>query len=484
MARVLVLGAGISGHTAAMNLRRLLKKKEHDVIVVSPQPEWNWVPSNIWVGTGKMARKKVVFPLAPFYKKKGIEWHQAYGRVIHPEGTADDPTPFVEIEYSDDENAGKTAKVEYDYLVNATGPLLNFAATPGLGPAEGHSYSVCTADHAHEAGEVFQKHIEEMKQGAKKKFVVGTGHGTGTCQGAAFEYLFNIDGDLRENGLRDQAELIWITNEAELGDFGVGGMIFDEDGYRTNSRLWTESLFRERGIKAVVGAAVTEVRDGECSYVDLDGNKGTIDFDYAMLLPPFAGVKLGAVGPNGEDLYDKVFAPNNMMKVDAKYGVERKDWHASDWPVTYQSPAYDNIYAVGIAFAPPHPISEPRTAPDGTNITPAPPRTGMPSGDMATMVAKTIAERVKGKKVKERNGSMAYLGAACVASTGTGFLAGSAASMVMDPVVPNKEEFPETGRSKYTVGKIGLFGHWTKLMLHYLFIYKAKGHPFWWLIPG
>lgn len=75
MARVLVLGAGISGHTAAMNLCRLLKKKEHDVVVVSPQPEWNWVPSNIWLGTGKMEREKVVFPLAPFYKKKGIEWH-------------------------------------------------------------------------------------------------------------------------------------------------------------------------------------------------------------------------------------------------------------------------------------------------------------------------------------------------------------------------------------------------------------------------
>lgn len=104
--------------------------------------------------------------------------------------------------------------------------------------------------------------------------------------GAAFEYLFNLDGDLRAHNVRDHAELIWITNEAELGDFGVGGMVFEEDGFQTNSRIWTESLFRERGIKAVVGAAVTEVREGECSYIDLDGNKGDISFDYAMLLPP------------------------------------------------------------------------------------------------------------------------------------------------------------------------------------------------------
>lgn len=484
MARVLVLGAGISGHTAAMNLRRLLNKKKHDVVVVSPQPEWNWVPSNIWVGTGKMEREKVVFPLAPFYKKKGVEWHQAYGRVIHPAGTAENPTPFVEIEYTDVDKAGQVAKIEYDYLINATGPLLNFKATPGLGPAEGHSYSVCTPDHATEAGEVFQQHITDMKEGARKTFVVGTGNGTCTCQGAAFEYLFNIDGDLRNLGLRDQAELIWITNEAQLGDFGVGGMTFDDAGYQTTGRLWTESLFRERGIKAIVGAAVTEVRSGECSYIDLDGNKGDVAFDYAMLLPPFAGVPLSAVGPHGEDLNEQVFAPNGMMKVDARYGVPQEQWSAKDWPTTYQSPCYDNIYAVGIAFAPPHPISEPRTAPDGTVITPAPPRTGMPSGDMATMVAKTIAERVKGKTVKERNGSMAHLGAACVASTGTGFFSGTAAAMVMDPIVPNYETYPETGRSPRTGGKIGLFGHWTKLMLHYLFIYKAKARPFWWLIPG
>jgi len=35
MARVVVLGAGISGHTAALHLHRLLGKG-HEVVVVSP----------------------------------------------------------------------------------------------------------------------------------------------------------------------------------------------------------------------------------------------------------------------------------------------------------------------------------------------------------------------------------------------------------------------------------------------------------------
>ena len=50
MARVVVLGAGISGHTAALHLRRKLRR-EHEVVVVSPNADYNWIPSNIWVGS-------------------------------------------------------------------------------------------------------------------------------------------------------------------------------------------------------------------------------------------------------------------------------------------------------------------------------------------------------------------------------------------------------------------------------------------------
>lgn len=41
-----------------------------------------------------------------------------------------------------------------------------------------------------------------------------------------------------------------------------------------------------------------------------------------------------------------------------------------------------------------------------------------------------------------------------------------------------------TGRdARETQGALGLHGHWVKLMLHYLFIYKAKALPGWQLIP-
>ena len=47
MAKVVILGAGISGHTAARYLSKFLGS-EHKIIMVSPKPDWNWIPSNIY----------------------------------------------------------------------------------------------------------------------------------------------------------------------------------------------------------------------------------------------------------------------------------------------------------------------------------------------------------------------------------------------------------------------------------------------------
>jgi sulfide:quinone oxidoreductase len=54
----------------------------------------------------------------------------------------------------------------------------------------------------------------------------------------------------------------------------------------------------------------------------------------------------------------------------------------------------------------------------------------------------------------------------------------------MYPIIPDRRRFPGSGRDlTQTTGEIGLSGHWTKLLLHYLFIYKAKARFGWFLIP-
>jgi sulfide:quinone oxidoreductase len=188
----------------------------------------------------------------------------------------------------------------------------------------------------------------------------------------------------------------------------------------------------------------------------------------------------------GADITASLFNEAGFMKVDANYTVKPyEEWNASDWPSTYQSPAFPNIFAAGIAFAPPHAISKPFINPNGTAIAPAPPRTGMPSGVIGHIVAENIADSIKAGTISlKHKASMSRMGAACIISAGYGIRNGSGASMTVFPIVPDYEKYPEWGRNlSYTVGEQGLAGHWIKLVLHFMFIYKAKAKPFWYLIP-
>jgi sulfide:quinone oxidoreductase len=320
MSRIVILGAGVSGHTAGAFARHWLGR-EHDVVVVSPRPDYNWIPSNIWVGVGLMKPAQVVFPLAPVYARAGIEFVQARAVALHPEGGADDARPYVVVESTAGAEPSRS-EIRYDYLINATGPKLNFGATPGLGPT-GHSLSVCTPDHAAAAAQALAEAVERMRRGERQRFLVGTGHGGCTCQGAAFEYIVNLEFELRARGVRDKADITWISNEYEMGDFGMGGMHVQRGGYITPSKIFTESLFAERGLRWLTRTHVRQVEPGQAHYVTLEGEERTQEFDLAMLLPPFTGVGLQAFDRAGADITAGVFMPSGFMRVDGDYAPSR-----------------------------------------------------------------------------------------------------------------------------------------------------------------
>jgi sulfide:quinone oxidoreductase len=488
MARLIVLGGGVAGHTTATFAAKWLGN-EHEVVVVTPNSKWNWIPSNIWVGVGEMAKEDVTFDLAPVYKKAGIRYIQAKAISINPEGSSDKNSAFVNVEYTNEEKFGEIESITYDYIVNATGPKLNFGATPGLGNGSElgeYTVSVCTADHAEHANHELNVIIDKMKNGQRQKILVGTGHGLCTCQGAAFEYIFNIEHELNKAGVRDMADIKWISNESFLGDFGMGGLHMKVGGYTVSSKLFAESLFAERNIPWIIGAHVNKVESKKVHYELLDGTMHEEEFDFSMLIPPFSGVGIKAFSKDGLDITDTIFAANGFMKVDANYEAGAyENWKASDWPQTYQNPIYKNMFAAGIAFAPPHLISKPMSSSNGTPINPTPPRTGMPAGIIGKAVAHSICDMIKkGNDVELHKASMSEMGAACVASTGKGVFDGTAAAMTVYPVVPDYEKYPGTGRdTEYTFGEIGLAGHWIKHILHYMFIYKAQLKPGWTLIP-
>ena len=485
MSKIVIIGAGISGHTAAAHLRRKLSK-EHEVLVVSPNRNYQWVPSNIWVGIGRMKAEELIFALEPLYKRKGIGYKQAKVVSFYPEGNTMERKPFVAVEYVFGENQGKTENITYDYLINATGPKLAFDMTEGLNPGTNKAYSVCTYDHAEHAWQGLKDLIDQLKNSDKKaKVLIGTGHAKATCQGAAFEYILNVEKELVRHGVRNQVEVTWISNENDLGDFGMDGMLLDYNGLNMRSKDMIEMIFEDRGIKWILGAGVNKIEDGVAHYENLEGEFKSETYDFAMLIPAFSGHGFKGYDKNGADITDKLF--KGFMIVDADYTPKPyEEWTVQDWPETYQNPSYKNIFAPGIAFAPPHSISKPRKSKNGTDIFPAPPRTGMPSGITARLVADNIIDSIKsGKESLHHKGSMGNMGAACIASAGFGMTQGSGVSITTYPIVPDYIKYPQTGGRDInkTFGDIGLAGHWVKLSLHYAFLWKAKMRPFWWLIP-
>ena len=482
MAKILVLGAGISGHTAALYLSKSLKKK-HEVVMVSPNSNYQWVPSNIWVGVGLMKPEQVKFKLPPVYKKARIDYKQALAVSIHPEGDHEIDQGYVNIKYVSEDKEGETEKVTYDYLINATGPKLNFAATEGLSE---FSNSVCTYEHAAHTWKNLEKTLKKMEAGEKQTILIGTGHALATCQGAAFEYVLNIAFEVHKRKLSHMADIWWISNEYELGDFGMGGAYVKRNGYITPTKIFTESILKEYGVRWINRAGVYKLEKGKVYYENLRGEKHVKEFDFSMLIPGFSGSGMKAFAKDGSDISDTIFAANTMMKVDADYTSKPyEEWKASDWPLIYQNPTYSNMYASGIAFAPPHTMSKPMQSPNGTKIFPTPPRTGMPSGVIGKVVAQNIIHQIKtGKKDHPHKASMATMGAACIVSAGYGLFKGKAAVMTVRPIVQDWEKYPKWGRNiNDTVGVVGTAGHWMKLFMHYMFIYKAKAKPFWWLIP-
>jgi len=485
MSRIVVLGAGIAGHTAACHLRRKLSK-DHEILVVSPNRNYQWVPSNIWVGIGRMHAKDVIFPLEPLYAKKGIGYKQAKAVAFYPEGDVEEKNPFILAEYVYGIKEGTQEKVTYDFLINATGPKLAFNLTEGLVPEKNKTYSVCTYDHASQASIALHQLIKQVKTTNKKaKILIGTGHAKATCQGAAFEYILNVERELVKLGIRDKVQVTWISNEYALGDFGMDGMMLSFGKNVMKSSEMVEMVFKDRDIKWILGAGVTKVEDGKVHYENLDGEYKTEEYDFAMLIPAFSGHGFKAFDKNNNDITDKLF--KGFMIVDADYTPKPyEEWTVQDWPETYQNPSYPNIFAPGIAFAPPHSISKPRKSKNGTDIFPSPPRTGMPSGITAKLVADNIIDSIKtGKMSLRHKGSMGNMGAACIASAGYGMTKGNGISMTTYPIVPDYVKYKNTGGRdlKRTFGDMGLAGHWVKLTLHYAFLYKAKMKPFWWLIP-
>lgn len=334
--KIVIVGSNFAGLTAAVELKKKLGDA-HDVLVISKDEKFLFMPSLIWLPFGLRSAEDITFPIAPIYRDKKIEFKLA---------------SVSKIDLTQQTVKHSRGVDTYDYLVIATGPTNNFSAVPGLGPYNGYTQSIfglADALKAKEALEEFWKNPGPV--------VIGAVQGAG-CFGAAYEFLLNFNYQIKKRGLRDQVPVRYVTAEPYLGHFGIGGF--------GNGRKMVEMFFSHERIQSVVNVAVREVTPGRLSL----SNGENIEFKFAMLAPSFLGTPA-------------VRALNDITNTSGFVEVED----------TYQTKKYPNVYAAGVAISLPPPEQTP--VPCGV------PKTGYLSEEMAKVVAHNIAASIEGAPLKK-----------------------------------------------------------------------------------
>ncbi len=336
--KVLVLGSNFGGLTAALAVRHELHG-DVDVRVLSPSDHFLFNPSLIWLPFGKRRPDQITFPVAPTFESHGIDF-------VHRAATSIDP---VARTVTDD--SGQVH--DYDYLVVATGYRNRMDVVPGLTP-DNDAYTITTLEDAIRAGEGWKRFLADPGD-----IVVGATQSAG-CFGAAYEFLFNVAHQVKKAGLKNRVKITYVTSEPFLGHFGIGGL--PGMGPMPDGEHLLAMFLRKSGITAIENVAMAGIDKGGLTLAD----GRTIPFRYAMIVPPFAAQDVNRTAPGLTD--------------DKGYVTVRDTW---------QSQAYDDIYAVGIAAA--------VAVPWQTSTPVGVPKTGFPTEQMAHTAAKNIADQIQGR---------------------------------------------------------------------------------------
>ena len=133
MAKIVVVGAGLAGMSVAFELRATLGPSP-GITVIGDGERFSFTPSNPWLAVGWRKPEQFTLPAGEALANKQIAF------VSEPVARIDAAARSV--------TTAVGQQFDYDYLVICTGPRLAFEEVPGLGPAPGHTQSVCTTPHA------------------------------------------------------------------------------------------------------------------------------------------------------------------------------------------------------------------------------------------------------------------------------------------------------------------------------------------------
>ncbi|MBV8103787.1 MAG: NAD(P)/FAD-dependent oxidoreductase [Hyphomicrobiales bacterium] len=346
MAKVAVIGAGIGGVPMAFELKEILGKTS-DVQVVSDSEWFQFVPSNPWVAVNWRTADQVRVHLPGTFAKLKIGFNASGAKRIDPANN---------VVY-----LGDGGRLDYDFLVIATGPKLAFDEIEGLGP-QAYTNSICDVGHATGASEKWEAFCRDPGP-----MVVGAVQGA-SCYGPAYEYAMLAVTELRRRKIRVRVPMTFLTPEPYIGHLGLGG-VGDTKGL-------LESVMRDRDIKWITNAKIDRIAaDGvEATEVNEDGSPKKaykLPSKYTMLIPAFRGVDC-LRGEDGKWI-EGLTNPRGFVLADKHQ----------------RNPKYPNVFSVGVCVAiPPY---------EATPLAVGMPKTGYMIESMVTATAHNIRDLIAGK---------------------------------------------------------------------------------------
>ena len=204
-ARITIVGSGFAALTAVRKVRAA--DRDARITVVSPKAEFVFLPSLIWVPSGRRDPEDLRIPLAHYFGKHGVEHLAASATGLSEDGRT------LQTDQGEVANDGLIIASGGRFLKKLPG--IEHAITP----CEGIPSAIQIRDR-----------LQEMEGGT-----IAIGFGGNPNEPAAmrggpmFEFLFGIDTQLRQEGRRERFKLVFFTPAPEpgkrLGPKAVQGLL-------------------------------------------------------------------------------------------------------------------------------------------------------------------------------------------------------------------------------------------------------------------
>ncbi|HEY3366160.1 MAG TPA: FAD/NAD(P)-binding oxidoreductase [Symbiobacteriaceae bacterium] len=254
--RLVVVGAGTGGLMVANHVARELseeiKRGEVSVTLVGDRDEYLYQPGLLYVAFDLMRPQELIRKVKDLLVP-GVKFVKDRAEKVDPAGR------YVQTASGN--------RVEYDYLVMATGSDLNLDEIPGLREGAHWFYTLDGAIKLREALKNFK--------GGRLVMAIGLPH---KCPVAPLEFTFMFDEWARERGIREKTEFVYTfpINRAHSIE---------------NVATWAAPEFDRLGIQLETFFNIETVDPVKKEVSSLEGT--TFNYDLLVTIPPHKGDKIG-----------------------------------------------------------------------------------------------------------------------------------------------------------------------------------------------